>query len=54
MFLLVQPSAAKYRRSSYRFLGKQKTLALGIYPTVTLRRRRVGRACSVCFVSLSI
>lgn len=24
MFLLVQPNGAKYRRLSYRFLGKQK------------------------------
>lgn len=31
MFLLVQPNGAKYWRLSYRFLGKQKTLALGVY-----------------------
>lgn len=30
MFLLVQPNGAKYWRLSYRFLGKQKTLALGV------------------------
>ncbi|MEN2472872.1 tyrosine-type recombinase/integrase [Burkholderia sp. GS2Y] len=36
MFLLIQPNGAKYWRLSYRFLGKQKTLALGVYPAVTL------------------
>jgi integrase len=42
MFLLVK-LAGKYWRMSYRFEGKQKTLALGVYPEVTLaaaRRRR--------------
>jgi hypothetical protein len=34
--LFIQPSGAKYWRLSYRFLGKQKTLALGVYPTVSL------------------
>ncbi len=32
MFLLGQPNGAKYWRFSYRFLGKQKTLALGVDP----------------------
>lgn len=35
--------AGKYWRMAYRFAGKQKTLALGVYPAVTLaqaRRRR--------------
>ncbi|WP_253577907.1 Arm DNA-binding domain-containing protein [Burkholderia multivorans] len=40
MFLLVQPNGAKYWRLSYRFLGKQKTLALGVYPAVTLATAR--------------
>jgi integrase len=42
MFLLVKP-VGKYWRMAYRFDGKQKTLALGVYPEVTLaaaRRRR--------------
>ncbi|MDN7536344.1 tyrosine-type recombinase/integrase [Burkholderia cenocepacia] len=42
-FLLVQPNGAKYWRLSYRFLGKQKTLALGVYPAVTLATARKKR-----------
>lgn len=44
MFLLVQPNGGKYWRLAYRYLGKQKTLALGVYPEVGLalaRQRRV-------------
>ena len=33
----------KYWRLSYRFAGKQKTLALGVYPTVSLAAARKGR-----------
>jgi len=36
LFLLVQPNGAKYWRLAYRFDGKQKTLALGVYPDVPL------------------
>jgi integrase len=42
MFLLVKQTH-KYWRFSYRFNGKQKTLALGVYPAVSLavaRKRR--------------
>lgn len=42
MYLFVKPSG-KYWRMDYRFAGKRKTLALGVYPAVTLaqaRRRR--------------
>jgi len=42
MFLLVK-AAGKYWRMSYRFLGKQKTLALGVYPDVTLAKARKRR-----------
>ena len=34
LFLLVQPNGSKYWRLAYRFAGKQKLLALGIYPDV--------------------
>jgi integrase len=33
----------KYWRMSYRFLGKQKTLALGVYPAVSLAKARKWR-----------
>lgn len=36
-------AAGKYWRLNYRYLGKQKTLALGIYPEVTLAKARQKR-----------
>ncbi len=36
-------AAGKYWRLSYRFAGKQKTLALGVYPAVTLAQARKRR-----------
>ncbi|TAM39971.1 MAG: DUF4102 domain-containing protein [Burkholderiaceae bacterium] len=35
--------AGKYWRLNYRFLGKQKTLALGVYPAVSLAKARKRR-----------
>ena len=35
--------AGKYWRMNYRFAGKQKTLALGVYPAVSLADARKGR-----------
>ena len=42
LYLEVAPSAGKYWRLKYRFGGKEKCLALGVYPTVGLRRARTG------------
>jgi len=42
LYLFVK-SAGKYWRLSYRFGGKQKTLALGVYPAVTLAAARKKR-----------
>ncbi|WP_026240875.1 tyrosine-type recombinase/integrase [Thiobacillus thioparus] len=42
LFLLVN-QAGKYWRLAYRFGGKQKTLALGVYPDVPLSRAREKR-----------
>ncbi|SDE53790.1 protein of unknown function [Massilia sp. PDC64] len=39
LYLLVK-AAGKYWRLSYRFNGKQRLLALGVYPTVTLAKAR--------------
>jgi integrase len=36
-------AAGKYWRMSYRMLGKQKTLALGVYPAVSLAQARKRR-----------
>ena len=38
--LLIKPNGSKYWRLKYRYLGKQKTLALGVYPTITLKVAR--------------
>lgn len=44
LFLLVQAKGGKYWRLAYRFGGKQKTLALGVYPDVSLADARERRA----------
>ncbi|MDE1568045.1 Arm DNA-binding domain-containing protein [Aquabacter sp. P-9] len=43
LFLLVNPDGRRYWRLSFRFAGKQKTLALGTYPTVSLAEARKRR-----------
>lgn len=44
MFLLVAPSGSKYWRLKYNFAGKEKLLALGVYPEVGLGEARERRA----------
>ena len=44
--MLVQsrdPKVSKYWRLAYRFAGKQKALALGVYPDVILANARTRR-----------
>lgn len=36
LFLLVHPNGSKYWRFRYRFSGKEKMLAFGVYPDVSL------------------
>lgn len=43
MYLLVRPDGSKYWRMDYRFQGRRKTLALGVYPEVPLKRAREKR-----------
>lgn len=40
LFLHIQLSGAKYWRLKYRFLGKEKLLALGVYPEISLAEAR--------------
>lgn len=40
LFLWVQPSGGKWWRYKYRFAGKEKLLAIGIYPDVSLAEAR--------------
>ena len=43
LFLLVTPAGGKYWRLKYRYLGKDKTLSLGVWPEVTLAEARDKR-----------
>jgi integrase len=46
LVLLVYPNGSKYWAYRYRYLGKEKTLSLGVYPEVTLveARRKLADA----------
>ncbi|MDD2864820.1 MAG: tyrosine-type recombinase/integrase [Methylococcales bacterium] len=43
MYLLVSTSGGRYFRFDYRFGGKRKTLALGVYPETSLKQARDKR-----------
>lgn len=43
LYLLVNPNGARYWRLKYRFAGKEKTLAIGVFPAVSLAQARHGR-----------
>ena len=43
LYLLVHPNGSKYWRLKYRFLGKEKTMAFGVYPAVSLKEARLKR-----------
>src|ERR1022692_4265427 len=43
LYLLVRSDGARYWRMDYRFAGKRRTLAFGVYPSVTLAAARENR-----------
>jgi hypothetical protein len=43
LHILIQPTGSKLWRLAYRFGGRQKTLALGVYPIVSLEAARTRR-----------
>jgi len=43
LYLQVMPNGSKYWRLAYRYLNKQKTLALGVYPNLSLSEARKAR-----------
>lgn len=43
MYLEVMPNGSKYWRFKYRFAGKEKRLALGVYPDISLADARARR-----------
>ena len=45
LYVEVQPNGSKYWRLKYRIAGREKRLALGVYPKVTLKQAR--KACGI-------
>lgn len=43
MYLLMTPAGSRYWRLNYRFDGKARTMALGVFPDVTLAEARSKR-----------
>lgn len=43
LYLLIKPDGARYWRFKYRYAGKEKLLALGVFPEVPLAEARDGR-----------
>src|SRR5689334_9801833 len=43
LYLEVMPNGSKYWRLKYRHAGKEKRLALGVYPEVGLKEARTSR-----------
>lgn len=43
LYLLINPNGSKYWRYKYRFGGKEKLLAFGVYPDVSLKSARIGK-----------
>jgi integrase len=54
LHVLIQPTGSKLWRLAYRFAGKQKTLALGVYPSVSLADARNHRDEAKKLLSRSI
>lgn len=43
LYLEVMPNGSKYWRQRYRIAGKEKRLAIGVYPEVSLKEARIKR-----------
>ena len=43
LFVLIHPNGSKYFRWEYKFKGKRKTYAIGVYPEATLKQARDER-----------
>lgn len=46
MYLEIRPNGSKYWRMAYRIHGKQKLLAIGVYPETSLKDARDARAAA--------
>ena len=54
LHVLIQPTGSKLWRLAYRFAGKQKTLALGVYPAVSLEEARQHRDAAKKLLTRSV
>lgn len=54
MYLLAHPNGSKYWRLNYRFEGKQKTFALGVYPLISLAEARSARTDAKTLIAKGI
>lgn len=54
MYLFVTPNGSKYWRLKYRFNGKEKTLALGVSPEVSLAKARDDREAAKKLIQVGI
>lgn len=54
LYLTVKPTGSKIWRLNYRFFGKQKTLTIGQYPTVSLVDARAAREAAKKLLSQDI
>jgi len=54
LYIQIQPKGAKYWRLAYRYAEKQKTLALGIYPEISLADARKKRADAKSYLAKGI
>lgn len=54
LYLLIHPNGGRYWRYNYRFDGKQKTLAMGVYPDVSLAKVRARHLAARCQLAKGI
>lgn len=49
LYIEIMPNGSKYWRMKYRFAGKEKRLALGVYPEISLAvaRKKHHEACDL-------
>jgi hypothetical protein len=54
LFLLVKPNDSKLWRWKYRYGGKEKVLAFGVYPDVSLKDARESHAAALLKLSAGV
>jgi Arm domain-containing DNA-binding protein len=54
LYLLLKPNGARYWRFKYRFAGKEKLAALGVYPAVSIAQARERRDGARAFLRQGI